>query len=99
MSITVRIFDQPDPATAQVVAVLDVLPARLSDLLAIPAAAGHGDFLSAWIVSNGGGETDVFLFRSIEDRTAFVRLAEIARSGLRFVQGFETNRLRARIAA
>ena len=95
----IRAFPSVDPQSAIVVADLPTMPARLSDLLAIPEAAGHGEFRSAWLVSNGGEEIDIFLFRSIEERTAFTRLAEIAHSGLKFVQGFETNRLKPRIAA
>lgn len=89
----IRIFPAIDPDTSIVVADLPFMPPRLSELLALPAAAGHGEYRSAWIVSNNGRESEIFLFRSIEDRTAFTRLAEIAQSGLKFVQGFETNKL------
>lgn len=96
MTLNLRIFPKPDPQVAQVIAVLTEMPARLSDLLALPVAAGHGDYRSAWIVSNGATESEIFLFRSIEDRQAFTKLSEWAASGLKFVQGFETNFIRDR---
>lgn len=99
MTMNLRIFPKPDPQCAIVIAVLTVLPPRLSELLAIPDSCGHGEYLSAWIVGNGATETEVWLFRSVEDRQAFTRLAHMAASGLRFVQGFETNRLKASNAA
>lgn len=94
-TMNLRIFPKPDPQCARVIAVLTELPPRLSDLLRMPEAIGEGMYLSAWIVANGETETEVWLFRCIEDRTAFTRLAHMAASGLKFVQGFETNRLAA----
>lgn len=54
------------------------------------AEMGRGEYLSAWIL-RVNCELVVYLFRSIEARTAFY----VTHQHLRWEEGFETNRLRA----
>ena len=90
--MNVRIFPVARPDQSIVVATVDYPPALLSTVLTLCAERGHPDYRAAWIVENGETEAELWVFKSIEDRTVMTRLSHCSRSGLTWREGFETTK-------